>query len=194
MFQPSRTPTPLTYRWITWNGKNLFAAWFADKMKDAPKVVVLSPDAGGYSRADLFRLTLAKLLEREVGIAIFDKLRKNEVVTGGNIVGDVAGAEVIVLDDMISTAGTMYKAAQAVGKFGGHCFAMCASHGLFVGEANQLLEKFDAWIVDADTVPPFRLSAANQKKVQVVSTTKMVAEAIRRIHTGTGSISDLLRS
>ena len=173
--------------------KNLFADWFAENMLPNYKVVVLSPDAGGYARADRFRTTLAKRLGREVGIAIFDKLRKNGEATGGNIVGDVDGAQVIILDDLISTAGTMCKAAATVERFGGHTFAMCASHGLYVGDANKHLQKFDAFLVDADTVPPFRLSDENRKKIRVVDTTQMVAEAIRRIHTTTGSISELLR-
>lgn len=174
--------------------KNLFADWFGKELQAAKKIVVLSPDSGGYRRADNFRNVLAKRMGREIGIGVFDKLRKNGDPTGSAIVGDVSGAEVIIYDDLISTAKTMCRAASTVTKFGGHTYAMCASHGLFVGEANKYLEEFDALLVDADTVPPFRLSEKNRAKYRVVKTAPMVAEAMRRIHTGTGSISDLLRS
>ena len=66
------------------------------------------------------------------------------------------------------------------------------SHGLFCGAANQVFADFDAPLVVADTVAPFRLNERNRQKVVTVSTTRMVADAITKIHSGTGSISQLL--
>ena len=179
--------------------KNLFADWFTGRLDPNAPIVVLTPDGGGLLRADRFRVALMKRLTAhwnkpvEVFIAIYDKLRRpTGELTGGNIVGDVKGAQVIMLDDMFSTGGTATKACKDVKKFGGKLFAMTATHGLFVGKANQYLADFDCPIVVADTVDHFRLNEENRAKVHVVDTTSMFADAIRRIHTGTGSISELL--
>lgn len=187
--------------------KNSFAQWFASNMlKDGhcKKIKVLSPDAGGVSRCERFRNALLSQLNKQgssiddIEIVIFDKLRvKNKVVSSGKgngrIIGDVADADVIAYDDMISTAGTMKKACKAVIDHGGRVYAICATHGLFCGDANKTLNDLDTKIVVADTVDPWRLTPENMKKVQVIDTTKMVADAILKIHSGSGSISELLR-
>lgn len=179
--------------------KNLAADWCAERLDISRPIVAESPDAGGFGRADRFRTALVRKLREihskpiEVGIAIFDKLRRlNGVVSGGRIVGDVSGAQVILVDDIISTAGTMQKAAKCTERNGGELFALCATHGLFVGNANDHLRKIDAPIVVGDTIEPFRLSEQNREKLHILDTTEMAASAIQRIHTGYGSISELL--
>lgn len=183
--------------------KSLFADWCARLLIDnrkTRKVRVLSPDAGGYARCERFRNVLVKRLKSQgadiddVEIVVFDKLRIKGEVRGGRIIGDVEDADVIAYDDMISTGGTMRKACKAVAAQKGHVAAICASHGLFCGKANEVFDDIDTNIVVADTVEPFRLNENNRKKLRVVDTTKMVADAIRRIHSGTGSISELLRA
>lgn len=175
--------------------KNLHADWCAAHLQGKKKVVVMTPDSGGTQRATRFRNALGKRLKLDMEVAILDKVRIDNKLTGSGhrIIGDVKDAEVVIYDDMISTAGTMAKACKAVASYGGHVLAICATHGLFVGQANESLEQFDTNIVVADTVSPFRLSEANREKLHLVSTTKMMADAIRRIHSGTGSISELLR-
>lgn len=181
--------------------KKLHAQWCADKLKDADKIAVMSPDKGGLTRATSFRNCLAKVMGRkqsDIGVVIFDKHRDPKSgelsgAMGGLIVGDVDGAEVIAVDDLISTAGTVDLACSAVPKSGGHVAAVCATHGLFVGDANKHLECIDAPIVVADTVDPlFRLTPANKAKIHFIDTSAMVADAIGRIHRQTGSISELL--
>jgi ribose-phosphate pyrophosphokinase len=179
--------------------KNLFADWCCDRIGTEDPIVVLTPDGGGLLRADRFRVSLMKRLAAKhgkpinVGIAIYDKLRRaTGELTGGKIVGGVEGAQVIMIDDMFSTGGTATKACKVVKKFGGKMFAMAATHGLFVGKANQYLQDFDCPIVVADTIGTFRLNESNKAKLHVVDTTSMCADAIHRIHTGTGSISELL--
>ncbi len=177
----------------------LIANWCVNNLSNYDNIVVLSPDAGGYSRADRFRNTLIKVLKEKgkptnVEIAIFDKLRRQNEIEGGKIVGDVEDSLVICFDDMISTGSTMYKAEQAVIKYGGQMFALIATHGLFVGKANEYLEKSKAnHFVVTDTVNPFRLNETNRRRLTVISTAEMVAKAIDRIHSETGSISDLLK-
>ncbi len=180
--------------------KNLFADYCAEKLKSSKKIAVLTPDAGGLHRANSFRGALVKRLRRIdpkltddiIEIAIFDKIRVKGKVRGGRIIGDVDGADVIAYDDMISTGSTMKAACKCAERAGGNLFAICATHGLFCGTANEVFDDFDTRIVVTDTVDSFRLNENNLKKVQVVSTAGMMADAITRIHYGIGSISELL--
>ena len=178
--------------------KNLHAEWCAQELTkvDSTKIRVLTPDSGGLSRAVRFRNALAKILKKEyeddIEICIFDKVREKGKVIGGRIIGDVEDADVVAYDDMISTGGTMKRACQCTVDSGGRLFAICAAHGLFCGKANEVMAGFDTRLVVADTMEPFRLTETNRCKVHMIDTTKMVADAVMRIHSGTGSISDLL--
>jgi ribose-phosphate pyrophosphokinase len=178
--------------------KNLHAKYCADELRKqgSKKVRVLTPDAGGLARCVRFRNALAYLLgadhEEDIEICIFDKVREKGKVVGGRVIGDVEDADVIAYDDMISTGGTMKKACRAAVESGGRLFAVCAAHGLFCGKANEVFSDFDTRLVIADTVTPFRLNEGNQAKIHVIDTTKMVADAVMKIHSGTGSVSELL--
>ena len=150
-------------------------------------------------RCSRFRTSLLKQLHKrgakldDIEIVIFDKLRIEGKVRGSRIIGNVEDSYVIAFDDMISTAETMMKACNAVTQAGGHIYAICATHGLFCGKANEVLDNLNSKIVITDTIRPWRLNSGNQNKLHIVDTTKMVAEAIHKIHSGTGSISELLR-
>lgn len=178
--------------------KNLHALYCAEKLKakESKKIRVLTPDAGGLARCVRFRNALAYLMkadyEDDIEIVIFDKVRDKGKVVGGRIIGDVEDADVIAYDDMISTGGTMKKACKTAVESGGRLFAICAAHGLFCGKANEVMDDFDTELVVSDTVKPFRLNEGNRAKVHVIETTKMVADAIMKIHSGTGSVSELL--
>jgi ribose-phosphate pyrophosphokinase len=183
--------------------KNLFADWFAKRLiaeNKARSVKVMTPDSGGLSRCTRFRNALLKRLNTlgakldDIEIVIFDKLRIEGKVRGGRIVGSVEDSDVIVYDDVIATASTMKKACKAVEENKGRLYALCATHGHFCGKANDFLDELDTKIVVADTIQPWRLNDRNKSKLHAVDTTKMVAEAIMRIHSGSGSISELLRS
>jgi ribose-phosphate pyrophosphokinase len=99
----------------------------------------MTPDPGGYPRASRFATALQKKLSQKgwtgtMTMAVFDKLRVDGKVRGGNIVGDVEDSEVVLYDDMISTGSTAVKAGKCAQKFGGRLLAICATHGLFVGK------------------------------------------------------------
>jgi ribose-phosphate pyrophosphokinase len=174
--------------------KLLHADWCAARLENAKKIVVLSPDSGGVGRSERFRNALGKKLLKDISLASYDKRRRVDgSLVGDNIIGDVDDAEVLLYDDMISTAGTITKAGLAVPRFGGRLFAVLATHGLFCGEANRYVEQLDTKIVVADTVEPWRLTAENRKKIEIIDTSKLVSQAIWRNQTGTGSISELLR-
>lgn len=181
--------------------KNIIADWCATHLiseSRTRKIKVLSPDSGALGRCERFRTALLKRLREkgvlldDIEIVIFDKLRIKGQVRGGRIIGDVEDADVIAFDDMISTGSTMEKAARAVEENGGRVWAICATHGLFCGRANEVFDNLNTKVVVTDTIKPFRLSIENKKKLHIVDTTKMVADAVRRIHNGTGSISELL--
>lgn len=183
-------------------GKNLFANWFAEQLikdKKTSNIKILSPDSSGLGRCTRFRDALLKqLCEKgvdidDIDIVVFDKVRQKGSVTGSRIIGDVTGANVIAYDDMISTGSTMAKSCISVKEFGGEVYAICSTHGIFCGKANEVMRKIGCKIVVADTIRPFRLDSDNLKNLYVVDTTVMVGKAIDRIHSGIGSLSELLK-
>jgi ribose-phosphate pyrophosphokinase len=156
-------------------------------------VVVVSPDAGGVKRAERFRNALAHVLGRDVTSAFVEKYRSWGVVTGGMVVGDVAGKAAIIIDDLISSGTTMTRAAKACRDRGATRVFAAATHGLFVGEASEvLLDPALERVVITDTVPPFRLDpAVARAKLVVLKVAPLLAAAIKRLHEG-GSIVELL--
>lgn len=170
--------------------KNLMARYVADNCTVDLPLAVLSPDAGAIPRCRYFRNKLSQILNVDIGLPVMDKEHAGQTIKGHKISGKVRGKRVVVYDDMISSAKTMYESVQAVEKKGGEVWGVCATHGLFVGKANEYLEKVKR-IVIADTVLPFRLSPKIAAKVKVIPTTSLFAAAIRRIHEE-DSISDLL--
>ena len=172
----------------------LFAAHFAPLLQGREAVVV-APDAGGIKRAEQFRLRLAAALGMPVGAAFAEKHRSEGVVSGSMLVGDVAGRDAIVIDDMISTGGTLARTAQLCRRHGAARVVAAATHGLFAGEAGKVLADpdLDALVV-TDTVPPFRLPPDGVRaKLTVLDGSGLFAEAIRRLHGG-GSLSELMAS
>jgi ribose-phosphate pyrophosphokinase len=171
--------------------KNLLADHIARELNGtSPQdVSVLSVDAGGLGRTRRFRKTLSKLLggtpRDDVKLAFFDKERGADgEPSGENIVGEVAPVTVIV-DDMISTAKSMNLTLNPLNERGADVIFMAATHGLFVGNANNylanpLLNK----IVITDSILPFRLNSANLKKTTVIDTTELFAKAIHNTYTG----------
>jgi ribose-phosphate pyrophosphokinase len=172
--------------------RRLFAREALGLIGNSP-VVVASPDPGGVKRAQLFRETLELTLERSVGSAFLEKRRSAGVVTGDILAGDVEGATVLVIDDLISTGGTLARAAKACRDHGAAKVYAFAAHGLFVGNASEVLRRSDlAMTFVTDTVPPFRLAPdLLDRQVRVVPAAPLFAEAIRRCHGG-GSITELL--
>jgi len=172
--------------------RRLFAEHLAPRL-GAERVVVASPDPGGVKRAQLFAEMLERVAGREIGQAFMEKRRSAGVVSGDRLVGEVAGAAVLVIDDMIATGGTMRRAAEACLEGGASRVFALAAHGLFVGGAGEALAApaLAATIV-TDSVPPWRLDPeVRETHVEVVPAAPLFAEAIRRCHAN-GSIVDLL--
>jgi ribose-phosphate pyrophosphokinase len=150
---------------------------------DGQDVAVASPDPGGVKRAEAFRRVLTARLGREVPLAFVEKHRDEEKLRGDRVVGDVAGRTVIALDDLISSGSTMSRAARACRAGGAVAVLAAATHGLFVGDANQILggDTIDAFVV-TDTVDPFRLADPARSRLTVVSSAPAWVDCIRDLH------------
>lgn len=168
--------------------KGLFVQRFAPLLAGRGAAVV-SPDAGGFKRADQLRASLERSLDQAVSIAFLAKRRLNGV-TGEEIVGDVEGRVVVILDDLISTGSTLCRAARACRKRGAVEVHAAATHGLFVGGAPELMaEPSLTQLTVTDSVSP--LPVAPGERVVALGCAQLLASAIERLHDG-GSITQLL--
>ncbi|MDO9270143.1 MAG: ribose-phosphate pyrophosphokinase [Methylobacter sp.] len=171
---------------------NLFVRHFSERLRDL-EVVVVSPDVGGVKRAEQFREALSRHLNRPAASAFMEKQRSAGIVSGEALVGDVKGKTAIIIDDMISTGGTISRTAHACRKQGAQSVHAAASHGIFVGNANQVVADpaLDSLVI-TNTLPPFRLDPELvRNRLTVLDVAPLFADAIRRIHNG-GSIVELL--
>src|SRR5688572_2711858 len=148
-------------------------------------LTIVSPDAGGAERARAY----AKRLDAE--LAIVDKRRTEDgTAEVMNVIGDVQGRTCILQDDIIDTAGTIQKAAQALKDAGAERVLACAVHGVLSGPAIDRIEKspLDQLIV-TNTIP-LSEAARRCKKIVVLSVARLLGQAIRNIHEET-SVSSL---
>lgn len=156
--------------------------------KNFREFIVLSPDAGGAVRTKQMQYSLSKRLGENVGIAYADKTRINaDSIEKVRIIGDITCRNVIVVEDIISTGGTIQEIDKAISRQGGIMWGVATTHGLMVGGAAKNLQDISK-IFLADTVNPFLYISG----VRTVSVAPLFAEAIRRIHLEGGSISELL--
>src|SRR5438445_3971069 len=155
------------------------------RQKKLPKLTVVSPDAGGVERARFF----AKRLDAP--LAIVDKRRVDvDVSEVMKLIGEIRGRSALIVDDIIDTAGTLVKTAEALLKEGAtQVFAAC-THAVLSGPAIERLNKSKiAEVVATDSVP---LSEAGRQvqKIRILSVADLLARGIRSIHEET-SISEL---
>jgi ribose-phosphate pyrophosphokinase len=152
-----------------------------DLAGEGPAAVV-SPDPGGVKRAQLFRELLEARSGRSFGSAFMEKRRSAGVVSGSLLAGEVREVTVLLVDDLVSTGGTLLRAAQTCRQHGARRVLAFAAHGLFnAGAEAALADGALDCIVVTDSVPPFRLSAAARAKIDVVSAAPQIAQAIRRM-------------
>src|SRR5712692_3188094 len=144
--------------------------------KDLQDPVIVSPDAGGVERAR----AIAKRLK--AGLAIIDKRRDGpNVALFMYLIGDVKNKDVVVIDDMIDTAGTLIQAVEAVKREGARRVLACAVHGVLSGPALKRIEESPLEEVIITNSVPLTPGKASPK-VHVLSVAPLLAEAIRRIH------------
>ena len=149
-------------------------------------VVVVSPDAGGVPRAETF----AKRLKSTLAV-IIKRRPEPDVSEVTHIVGDVTGKTAGVVDDMISTGGTLVKAAEALMKRGATDVYTLATHGIFAGDAvKQFASSPIRRVIVTDTIPRNWPLDGDGGKIEQQSIAQILADAIKRI-TSNRSVSEL---
>lgn len=141
---------------------------------DLSNVTFASPDVGGVKRAR----TYAKFFERDLVICDKQRKRANEVA-GITVIGEVKGADVILVDDLIDTAGTLCKASDALMEKGAKSVRAMCTHPVLSGKAYENIEKSSLLeLIVCDTIP----LRQTHPKIKVQSTAKLFAKAIRNTH------------
>lgn len=161
---------------------NLFAApVIIDYIRDNfnKDLVIVSPDAGGVERARAY----AKRLN--AGLAVVDKRRDApNLAKAMFIVGDVVGKDVVILDDMVDTAGTLTEAAEAIMRNGANEVHAACAHPVLSGPAIERIEKsILKTVVVTDTIP-LKNNARGCDKIKVLSIAMLVGEGIIRSFRG----------
>ncbi len=148
--------------------------------KDIKNLVIVSPDTGSAKRASKLAT------EFKVPIAILDKRRpEHNEAKVTNIVGDVKGKNVIILDDMIDTAGTICEAVFALKNAGANQIYVGATHGIFSSPALERLSKVPIEEMVVTNTIPQNANVKNDlfsSKLKIISVAPLLAEAIKNIH------------
>jgi ribose-phosphate pyrophosphokinase len=169
-------------------GSTIFSDHYIKRFgENNPDIITVSPDVGSVSRARTFAHTIG------TNLAIVDKRREkanqSEVM---NIIGDVSGKDVILLDDMVDTAGSLCGAAKALKEIGGaNNIYACATHGVLSGPAiDRINDSCITELLLLDTIPYPSDKVCD--KIKYLPVAPMFAEAIERVYEEV-SISTLFR-
>ena len=169
-------------RTVALSGTPLFVDYVKANLTNE-NLSVISPDAGGMKRAELLRETLEHALGRPLGKGLAEKHRSAGVVSGDLFAGDVIGSTALIVDDLISTGGTLLRTARSARTAGAKRVLAFVTHGLFMtGAAEILVDPVLDQVVVSNAVPPFRLEPAQSKKLVILPAAPLLAEAIRRLH------------
>ena len=178
-------------RTVALSGTPLFVDYVKANLANE-NLSVISPDAGGMKRAELLRETLEHALGRPLGKGLAEKHRSAGVVSGDLFAGDVIGSTALIVDDLISTGGTLLRTARSARTAGAKRVLAFVTHGLFMtGAAEVLVDPALDQVVISNAVPPFRLEPAQSKKLVILPAAPLLAEAIRRLHEER-SLTDLI--
>ncbi|HVO29805.1 MAG TPA: ribose-phosphate pyrophosphokinase [bacterium] len=140
-------------------------------------IVVVSPDAGGVERARAYAKRLG------ASLAIIDKRRSGpNVAEVMNIIGDVKGRDVVIVDDMIDTAGTLTQGAKAMKDAGAKRIFSVATHAVLSGPAVSRIKESVLDGVGVTNTIGLSEAAKASGKIEAISVAGLFAESIRRIH------------
>ncbi len=156
----------------------LFAPYLQSKKTD--KLIIAAPDAGGSKRANAY----AKYLDVDLALCYKQRKKANEIESM-TIIGDVEGKDVVIIDDMIDTAGTLTKSAQLFMDHGAKSVSACCTHALLSGPAHERIENSVLKeLVVTNTIPLKR----ENKKVKVLSVASLFSDVMEQ-HVNLKSIS-----
>ena len=166
----------------------VFCEYFEQIRAELGDLVIVSPDVGNVKVANRY----ASLLDAD--LAIIDKRRESGMkVASKNLIGDVTGRNVLMVDDMISTAGTICEAARFLKDHGAKQISAAATHAVMSGEAVERLNEAPLErVVVTDTIPHRTRLEPLGAKLERLTVAKLLGEAVHRIHHDM-SISALFR-
>ena len=168
-------------------GKNVFDDYInficygSDKHNDSNNrnVILCGPDAGSGKRVKRMKDQLQKRYGLSINYVMLDKTRKEaNVIDDMIIIGDVSGKDVIILDDMVDTAGTLCKAAEVIMSAGAKSVRAVISHGVLSGPAIDRIDK----CVLTELVISDSLPSVNNDKIHVISVAEQIGMAIASIN------------
>ena len=162
------------------NGSAIFAPYLS--MLNLPDMIFAAPDMGGVARARAY----AKHFEVEMVVCDKHRKRANEIASM-QVIGDVEGKDVILVDDLVDTAGTLCKAGEIIMAKGAKSVRAIVTHGVLSGKAYENIENsvLDELVI-TDTIPLKQKSS----KIRVLTVADLFAKAIHAV-TGNASISSL---
>ena len=151
------------------------------KSKNFKNLAIAAPDMGGAKRANAYAKALSSK-DEDCGVILCHKTRERaNVVSDIKAIGEVEGKNIVIVDDMIDTAGTLCKAADVLMSYGARSVRACATHGVLSGQAVQRIH--DSSLVEVyitDTVPHPEL--ADDPKIRIVSMTEVFASIIHKVY------------
>ena len=150
---------------------------YIEKMK-LDNLAIAAPDMGGAKRANAYARYL------QCPVIICHKSREKANVVGSiTAIGDVAGKDVIIVDDMVDTAGTLAKAANVLKDMGAASVRACATHPVFSGPAyDRIAESALEEVIISDTIPLSNDPDKDKSKITVLTMTDMFAEIINKVY------------
>ncbi len=148
-------------------------------------LTIVSPDAGGVGRARVFAQRL------DAKLAIIDKRRPApNVAKVLHVIGEVAGQDVVIFDDMVDTAGTLTLSVEALAKEGAQRIFGACTHAVLSGPAIEKIDRSKLERIFVTNTIPLTERAASSGRITVLSVAELFGEAIRRINEGS-SVSSL---
>lgn len=143
------------------------------KSLNLPNLTMASPDMGGTKRANAY----AKFLDAEV-VVCYKQRKKANVISDMFLIGEVKGRDVIIVDDMVDTAGTLTKAADIMMENGANSVRAICTHAILSGNAYERIEKSKLTeLIVTDSIPP----SQHSDKVKVVSVDDLFANIIKKV-------------
>jgi ribose-phosphate pyrophosphokinase len=153
---------------------------------DLLELAVASPDVGGIKRAQLFRELLERRSGRTVDLVFIEKRRVGGVVSGGQVVGDVAGRMVIVLDDLCATGGTLIRAATALRAAGAAAVRVAVTHAPLASGLAALVaaDSIDGILVTDSVSAPLAPGNSRAERLEVLPIAPLLGQAMIRMSSG----------